>query len=193
MSRVTRIKHVLKEQETNEFDIPTENQTIVRVVASRGNNLHEVETPVEGEEHFLVSMPVKFRKNVWIKRGDFVLVEPIEEGNKVKAEICRILTAEHIKEFEKEGVWPKRFTRKREHEDDLDEDGLVRNTNRQMADEDSSDDDDDSEEDGSEDENWGDGYFSIDLNWISTQLNIRSLFLYREAETSFVPFLLYIQ
>ncbi|XP_065073799.1 probable RNA-binding protein EIF1AD [Ochlerotatus camptorhynchus] len=149
MSRVTRIKHVLKEQETNEFDIPTENQTIVRVIASRGNNLHEVETPVEGAEHFLVSMPVKFRKNVWIKRGDFVLVEPIEEGNKVKAEICRILTAEHIKEFEKEGVWPKRFTKKREHEDDLDEDGLVRNTNRQLAEDDDSDDE---SEDGSEDE-----------------------------------------
>lgn len=148
MSRVTRIKHVLKEQENNEFDVPTENQTIVRVVASRGNNLHEVETPIEGDEHFLVSMPVKFRKNVWIKRGDFVLVEPIEEGNKVKAEICRILTTEHIKEFEKEGVWPKHFTKKRGHEDDLDEDGLVRNTNRQVA-----DDNDDESEEESEDEN----------------------------------------
>uniref|UniRef100_A0A1Q3FDG8 Probable RNA-binding protein EIF1AD n=1 Tax=Culex tarsalis TaxID=7177 RepID=A0A1Q3FDG8_CULTA len=144
MSRVTKIKHVLKEQEVDEFDVPKENQSIVRIVASRGNNLHEVESAVEGEERFLVSMPVKFRKNVWIKRGDFVLVEPIEEGNKVKAEICRILTAEHIKLFEKEGVWPKRFTRKRELEDDLDEDGLVRNTNRKFVEEDDSSDDDDS-------------------------------------------------
>lgn len=154
MSRVTRIKHVLKEQEANEFDIPTENQTIVRVVASRGNNLHEVESANEGEERFLVSMPVKFRKNVWIKRGDFVLVEPIEEGNKVKAEICRILTPEHIKVFEQEGVWPKRFTKKREHDDDLDEDGLVRNTNRQMVEEDDSSDDEDEEsmDDSEEDE-----------------------------------------
>lgn len=153
MSRVTRIKHVLKEQEANEFDVPTENQTIVRVVASRGNNLHEVEPANEGEERFLVSMPVKFRKNVWIKRGDFVLVEPIEEGNKVKAEICRILTPEHIKVFEQEGVWPKRFTRKREHEDDLDEEGLVRNTNRQMVEEDdSSEEEDESADDSEEDE-----------------------------------------
>ncbi|KAL1394833.1 hypothetical protein pipiens_011671 [Culex pipiens pipiens] len=124
-----------------------ENQSIVRIVASRGNNLHEVESAAEGdEERFLVSMPVKFRKNVWIKRGDFVLVEPIEEGNKVKAEICRILTAEHIKLFEKEGVWPKRFTRKRELEDDLDADGLVRNTNRKFAEEDGDSSDDDSSE-----------------------------------------------
>ncbi|XP_058819669.1 probable RNA-binding protein EIF1AD [Topomyia yanbarensis] len=137
MSRVTKIKHILKEQEADEFDAPKENQSIVRVVASRGNNLHEVETGIEEDERFLVLMPVKFRKNVWIKRGDFVLVEPIEEGNKVKAEICRILTAEHIKLFEKEGIWPKRFTKKREHEDDLDEDGLVRNTNRRVVDADS--------------------------------------------------------
>lgn len=149
MSRVTKIKHILKEQEVDEYDAPKGNQFIVRVVASRGNNLHEVETATEGEPHFLVSMPVKFRKNVWIKRGDFVLVEPIEEGNKVKAEICRILTAEHIKIFEKEHVWPKRFSKKRELEDDLDDEGLVRNTNRRFVDE--QDDSEDSE--SSEDEN----------------------------------------
>ncbi|XP_053695282.1 probable RNA-binding protein EIF1AD [Sabethes cyaneus] len=148
MSRVTKIKHILKEQEADEFDVPKENQSIVRVVASRGNNLHEVETATEGEPRFLVSMPVKFRKNVWIKRGDFVLVEPIEEGNKVKAEICRILTAEHIKIFEKENVWPKRFTKKRELEDDLDDEGLVRNTNRRFAEES----DDSEEEESSDDE-----------------------------------------
>ncbi|XP_052869655.1 probable RNA-binding protein EIF1AD [Anopheles cruzii] len=146
MSRVTKIKHVLKEQEADEFDVPKENQSIVRIVASRGNNLHEVETAQEGEERFLVSMPVKFRKNVWIKRGDFVLVEPIEEGNKVKAEICRILTPEHIKVFEQEGVWPRKFSRKRELEEDVDEDGLVRNTNRKFVAENESE-DDDSEED----------------------------------------------
>uniref|UniRef100_A0A182JQH7 Probable RNA-binding protein EIF1AD n=1 Tax=Anopheles christyi TaxID=43041 RepID=A0A182JQH7_9DIPT len=145
MSRVTKIKHVLKEQETDDFDIPKENQQIVRIVASRGNNLHEVETAQDGEERFLVSMPVKFRKNVWIKRGNFVLVEPIEEGNKVKAEICRILTPEHIKVFEKEGVWPRKFSKKRDLEDDLDEDGLFRNTNRKFVAQ-SSDDDDDEEE-----------------------------------------------
>uniref|UniRef100_A0A182N8M1 Probable RNA-binding protein EIF1AD n=1 Tax=Anopheles dirus TaxID=7168 RepID=A0A182N8M1_9DIPT len=147
MSRVTKIKHVLKEQEADEFDVPKENQQIVRIVASRGNNLHEVETAQTGEERFLVSMPVKFRKNVWIKRGDFVLVEPIEEGNKVKAEICRILTPEHIKVFEKEGVWPRKFSKKRDLEEDLDEDGLFRNTNRKFVAQSSDDDDEDEDED----------------------------------------------
>lgn len=59
--------------------------------------------------HFLVTMPNKFRKNVWVKRGDFIVVEPIEEGDKVKAEICKILTAEHIKEYNRAGIWPERF------------------------------------------------------------------------------------
>ncbi|KFB40059.1 AGAP010181-PA-like protein [Anopheles sinensis] len=156
MSRVTKIKHVLKEQEADDFDVPTGNQRIVRIFASRGNNLHEVEPDQDGEERFLVSMPVKFRKNVWIKRGDFVLVEPIEEGNKVKAEICRILTPEHIKVFEKEGVWPRKFSKKRTLEDDLDEDGLFRNTNRkfvaQSSDDDDDDDDDEEETGDSEDD-----------------------------------------
>jgi hypothetical protein len=40
-------------------------------------------------------MPTKFRKNVWIKRGDFVMVQPIEEGDKVKAEISHILVDKH--------------------------------------------------------------------------------------------------
>ena len=39
----------------------------MQVVCGRGNNLHEVE---EAEGHqFLASMPTKFRRNVWIKRG----------------------------------------------------------------------------------------------------------------------------
>ena len=48
---------------------------------------------IEADEKtsYLVSMPTKFRKNVWIKRGDYCIVEPIEEGDKVKAEIVRIL------------------------------------------------------------------------------------------------------
>lgn len=90
-------------------------------------------------------MPTKFRKNVWIKRGDFVLVEPIEEGDKVKAEIVRILSPEHVKVFSAEGVWPKKFTKKRDHEEEADEEGFVANTNRARVME-------DEDESGSEDE-----------------------------------------
>ena len=65
--------------------------------------MHEVETPIG--EKYLVSMPTKFRKNVWIKRGDFVLIQPIEEGEKVKGEIINILYGEQIKYIQSQGKW----------------------------------------------------------------------------------------
>ena len=121
MSAATKMKHVFLET-LNNFSLPTENQTIVRVSTSilvhklrffykftyqikgpRGNNLHDVETA--SGESFIVSMPVKFRKSVWTKRGDYVVVEPIEEGNKVKAEIVQILTKEIIRNIKSEGLW----------------------------------------------------------------------------------------
>lgn len=140
MSRVTKLKHVKRELEADDFSLPSEKQQIVRVVSSKGNNLHEVE-PADSASNFLVSMPNKFRKNVWIKRGNFVLVDMIDEGDKVKAELVRVLTEEHVKEFSKHGVWPKKFTNKREHaESDSDSDELHRNLNRrtEQDDEDSS-------------------------------------------------------
>ncbi|WAR18665.1 EIF1A-like protein [Mya arenaria] len=66
MSAATKRKHVVKEV-LDDFVLPEGSQQIVRVVASKGNNLHEVET--DAGTKFLVSMPTKFRKNVWIKRG----------------------------------------------------------------------------------------------------------------------------
>lgn len=141
----------MKEMQTDDFDPPGPNQQIVRILGSRGNNLHEVESaePIpnngnvanDGEaesnsDHFLVTMPTKFRKNVWVKRGDYVIVEPIDEGDKVKAEIVRILTPQHIKEFTKDGIWPEKFTTKNDSEvrsktvDSSDDDDLFRNTNR---------------------------------------------------------------
>ncbi|XP_055838598.1 probable RNA-binding protein EIF1AD [Episyrphus balteatus] len=148
MSRVTRNKHVMKEMMDDDFELPKDNQQIVRVTSSRGNNLHEVEN-AEDAEKFLVSMPTKFRKNVWVKRGDFVLVEPIEEGDKVKAEICKVLTSEHVKEYTKAGIWPKKFTKKREHSEEQpdEEDGdrfMVRNLNRPQESESESEDETDS-------------------------------------------------
>lgn len=138
MSRVTKRKHVMKEMLADDFEHPVNNQQIAKVISSKGNNLHEVE-PSIGEEQFLVSMPTKFRKNVWIKRGDFVIIEPIEEGDKVKAEIVRILTPQHIKEFTKDGIWPNKFLVDKEkdpvatYSGSDDDDGLVKNTNRNKS------------------------------------------------------------
>lgn len=142
MSRATRRKHVQLEVLQDDFSMPTPNQQIVKIMSSRGNNLHEVQA--EDNSTFLVSMPNKFRKNVWVRRGNFVLVEPIAEGDKVKAEIVRVLTAEHVKYFKQDGVWPSGFDDGKPQnesggQDLSDEDGdLFVNTNRvQVVEEDS--------------------------------------------------------
>lgn len=63
-------------------------------------------------------MPHKFRKHVWIKRGDYVVTEPIPEGNKVRAEIVRILMKDHIRHIRANNMWPVAFSGKCEEEKD---------------------------------------------------------------------------
>lgn len=155
MSKATKRKYVTKEIE--DLSIPTELQSIVQIVKSCGNNLHEVINPAGIQ--YLVSMPVKFRKNIWIKRGDFVLVEPIPEGDKVKAEIVKILTRvciivniflyecnflkikliyqEHKKWYRVQNCWPQEFDeisnskqRTIKEDSDNEEDDLFINKNR---------------------------------------------------------------
>ena len=41
MSQSTKRKHVTKEV-LDEFELPKDNQKIVKIVAGRGNNLHQV-------------------------------------------------------------------------------------------------------------------------------------------------------
>ncbi|EFA02783.1 probable RNA-binding protein EIF1AD [Tribolium castaneum] len=142
MSRKTKRKHVFKEALDDDMSLPTENQTIVRIISTKGNNLHEVLAP--NQSTYLVSMPTKFRKNIWVKRGSYVLVEPITEGDKVKAEIVRILTNEHIKCLKEDNVWPPEFSdNKKDQEDESD---LLVNRNRLEIDEELSSSDSDSED-----------------------------------------------
>eukprot|EP00794_Sanderia_malayensis_P020045 gene20045-22012_t len=143
MSKTTKRKHVTKEA-LDEYYIPEGEEEIVKIVAGKGNNLHEVES--SDGKRFLVSMPTKFRKNLWIKRGDFVIISPIKEGNKVQAEIVYVLYNKQIKYLEQQNLWPKSFSdeghlvesqenqRREEHcqssEDDEDDDLLFKNLNR---------------------------------------------------------------
>ncbi|CAH0386618.1 unnamed protein product [Bemisia tabaci] len=86
---------------------PTAEQKIVKILSGKGNYLHEAELP--DKTKFLISMPSKFRRNVWIKNGDFVIVDPIKEGNKVKGEISKVLTKDYIKYLRTANCWPEEF------------------------------------------------------------------------------------
>lgn len=138
-------------------------------------------------------MPTKFRRSIWIKRGitvqlvskdtiysnsniihpkgDFCVVNPIEEGNKVRAEIISILLKDQIRYFKEQNRWPKAFDddiletrptedRKTKGDDSGEEeeadsdseldDDLVPNTNRVYFE--SSDEEEDSDEEDEDEE-----------------------------------------
>lgn len=77
-------------------------------------------------------MPTKFRKNIWVKRGDYVLIEPIAEGDKVKAEIVKIMNKDSIKYYKENHVWPKEFDDSKQKVKS-DDDELFENTNRKQV------------------------------------------------------------
>ena len=146
MSQTTKRKHVTKEV-LQEFVLPDNETRVVKVLAGRGNNLHQV-LDQNGQDTFLASMPNKFRKNVWIKRGDFVLINNIPEGDKVKGEIVHILYKPQIKYIKSQGLWPQAFNTIEEQEEEEDknldllpptsddsdnDDDLFQNTNRQVV------------------------------------------------------------
>ncbi|XP_039294860.1 probable RNA-binding protein EIF1AD [Nilaparvata lugens] len=107
MSSATKKKHVIAELLQAELRCPHEDEAICRIVACPGNNLHEVE---DGEgTRFLVSMPNKFRKVVFMKRNDIVLIKRIDEGGKVKGEIVTVCKNDHIKYYKTNNVWPVSF------------------------------------------------------------------------------------
>lgn len=103
------------------------NQMIARVDHAAGNNLWSIQLPPEPDtklQHvslsspqtspILVELPSRFRSQIWLKRGSFVLVE-IKAGdgardNKIRGEIINVIGDEKIwrKELRGRG-WPAAF------------------------------------------------------------------------------------
>jgi len=107
-------KHVIS-QALDSFPTPEEGQVITRVISIRGSNILEVEYP-SGERQ-LCLMPAKFNKTIWVKRGNYVIVEPFIEqfktleakASKLKARIVTILLRDQVKHLQKTGLWPAEF------------------------------------------------------------------------------------
>ena len=82
-----------------------EGQTIARVKKAEGNNLYSVELP-SGKESLLVELPSRFRSQIWIKRGGFVVVDTSafeERDNKLDGEIINVVRDE--KHWRKQAYW----------------------------------------------------------------------------------------
>jgi probable RNA-binding protein EIF1AD len=107
-------KH-LTDHVLNDFPIPTSTQRVARIGATRGGNQFDVH--VEGKDE-LALLPTKFHKLVWVKRGDYVIVDTGDESfTAIEGEdsggfrfmIAHVLYKDQIKHIKNEGLWPIEF------------------------------------------------------------------------------------
>ncbi|KAI6237073.1 putative translation initiation factor eIF-1A [Aphelenchoides besseyi] len=106
MSKTTKKRFVTKRLAL-EFVLPKEDELIGQVIGSVGRDLLDVRD--QNDERYLASMPPRFRNTVYVRRGQFVYLLPIAEGDKVKAEITHVLDTETLLHVRERGLWPKRF------------------------------------------------------------------------------------
>ncbi|CAH0489990.1 unnamed protein product [Peronospora farinosa] len=95
---------------------PKENELIVRVTALRGTNLFEV-VDAQGIQS-VTMLPTKFRKLIWVKRGDFLIVGEGDGGEATTATgkkgavtsiVVHILYKDQIKNLKQKDLWPVEF------------------------------------------------------------------------------------
>ena len=82
-----------------------EGQAIARVKKAEGNNLYSVELS-SGKDSLLVELPSRFRSQIWIKRGGYVVVDTsafAERDNKLDGEISNVVRDE--KHWRKQAYW----------------------------------------------------------------------------------------
>lgn len=82
-----------------------DNHAIARVRKAEGKNLYLVELPSDGKP-LLVELPSRFRSQIWIKRGGYVVVDTaafLDRDNKLDGEIVNVVRDE--KAWRKQSYW----------------------------------------------------------------------------------------
>jgi probable RNA-binding protein EIF1AD len=96
--------------------VPEEGEVIAQVKGSRGGNVIDIHCGDDSDG--IAVMPQKFRKLIWVKRGDFVIVsgatDEIENNNgssgAIRYRVKHILYKDQIRHIKSEGLWPAIFT-----------------------------------------------------------------------------------
>ena len=81
-----------------------DNHVIAQIQKAEGNNLYTVKT--SNGEGLLVELPARFRSQIWVKRGSFVVIDTSAfqgRSNKLGGEIANIIRDE--KQWRKQGYW----------------------------------------------------------------------------------------
>mmetsp|Transcript_30770 Transcript_30770/g.100377 ORF Transcript_30770/g.100377 Transcript_30770/m.100377 type:complete len:182 (+) Transcript_30770:92-637(+) len=107
-------KHV-EEEALNGFPEPEEGDCIVQTTACRGGNIFEVRGP-DGDEA-LALLPTKFKRLIWIKRGQYLIVSGASDDyetaagdkGKLKYLIKNPLNREQVRHLQSVGKWPDAF------------------------------------------------------------------------------------
>ncbi|KAJ3007102.1 putative RNA-binding protein eif1ad [Thoreauomyces humboldtii] len=106
------------QQHLEELPLPVPGSSVVaKIVNNRGGGNYDVRLPTTQPDHSVtVSLPAKFKKLIWVKRGNYVIVELVPEvdendpsPNRVVGEITHILHTDQIKNIRNEGLWPSEF------------------------------------------------------------------------------------
>ncbi|WMV19955.1 hypothetical protein MTR67_013340 [Solanum verrucosum] len=144
----------LKRAVEEEFLTLQKGQSIMQVLDLRGSNIIQVRD-AKGETSLAI-FPAKFQKSMWIKTGNFVVVddsgreEATESGRKVGCVVTQVLYYDQVRVLQKSPEWPEIFkstavesskqdntqshnSQMDENEDSIDDDGLPpleANTNR---------------------------------------------------------------
>lgn len=82
-----------------------EGNVVARVKKAEGNNLYSVKVP-SVKEPLLVELPSRFRSQIWIKRGGYVVVDTSafkDRDNKLGGEIVNVVRDE--RQWRKQVYW----------------------------------------------------------------------------------------
>lgn len=172
MSGLGRRSHLRKhvtDSVLNQFPEPSHGEYIAQVMGSRGGNVLEILVPAASEDtetcandshketsKELAILPTKFRKLIWVKRGDFIIVggddttkasseeqqqQQPSSKNKVRYMVRHILYKDQISHLKSLKLWPSQFLQKEEEQDETDD---RVSTESEDNDNDNDDDDEDS-------------------------------------------------
>lgn len=111
--RKSHYRKSVTEEFLNGFPLPENGDEIGLVINSRGTNIFELEMRNGNIE--LAMLPNKFKKLIWIKRGDYLIVSSAEVDDdwgddcKVKHMIKCILNDKKIAHIKANSLWPSEF------------------------------------------------------------------------------------
>ena len=124
LGRRSHYRKHLTDAVLHDFPEPQENECIAKVVATRGGNQFDVLVAANGSTFSsfsktpqLAILPNKFHKLIWVKRGDYCIVQTGNEnedtkdattssGGGVRYIITHILYKEQIKHLKAKKLWP---------------------------------------------------------------------------------------